>query len=305
MLTQKGDSLSRKPGKQDMSQAAVEILSLSKWRGAVAQLDRRFVKNEPLQSLIELAVVIRHVQDHRRGFVRDKPLEPLLRKVSVTIDRGSIVGIIDIGGQSRDTLIRILSNSEAPSTGVVRFYGKLAAFRQLGASDRDYLTCRKNIELGARLVGMPLHDIRGAMDRLLKIPGTAEYLATPLRRLERWIFVDLGVSFLCCLDYDILVADEINRPRSEWANAAWQDYLTHAPDRNQTVIATSANIKQLQANCTHLLLINDAELYAYGPVHDIEEQHADFIAKACAAPRSSAPGSDILDEDVYGDVEVM
>ncbi|HWM32464.1 MAG TPA: hypothetical protein VNO69_12295, partial [Methyloceanibacter sp.] len=190
----------------------------------------------------------------------------------------------DIGGQSRAALIRILGNSEAPSTGVVRFFGQVAAFGQLGASVYEYLTCRENLEFGARLVGLPRQDIRMALERVPEFSGLGELLDSPLRRVPKAKAADLGMSFVCCLDYDILIADELGRARSEKVETAWQDYLAQAPSRGQTIILGSNNVSRLEGPCTHLLLIKDAELLAYGPARAINKEHADFLAEARATP---------------------
>ena len=280
---------------------AIELTSVSKWHGSVAQIDHRFVRNESLQTLIELMISMRDVEGHRKGATRDKSLVPLLERVTLTIERGSVVGVMDIGSPSRDAAIRIMENSEIPSAGVVRFFGKVAAFGQLGASVNPYLSCRQNIEFGARLAGIPRRDIRRAMEAVPEASGLGEHLDTPLRRLPRSIFLDLGISFLLCLDYDIMVADDILRPRSETVGVAWRDYIERVPETGKTVIATSTNLAQLESLCTHLLLIKDAELLAYGQAQEIEEQYPDFIAEARATPKAEkagfAAGGEEEDED--------
>ncbi|MBM3545154.1 MAG: ABC transporter ATP-binding protein [Alphaproteobacteria bacterium] len=262
---------------------AIEIHSISKWRGAASHITR-FARNESLQTLIELALTIRHVKGHRKGKADDKMLEPLLQQVTVNIERGSVVGVIDIGGKSRAALIRILGNSEAPSTGVIRFFGKVAAFGQLGASAFPYMTCRENIEFGARLVGVPRLDIQAAMERVPKFSGLGEFLDMPLRRISKAKIADLGMSFACCLDYDILIADEIARARSETVQTSWQNYLAQAPGCGQTVILGSRNVSRLEGQCTHLLLIKATELLDYGPTSEIEKRHAGFLDEARTTP---------------------
>ena len=288
-------------GKRGEGLPAIELTSVSKWHGSVAQIDRRFVRNESLQTLIELMLSMRDVEGHRKGATRDKSLVPLLEGVTLTIERGSVVGVMDIGSPSRDAAIRIMENSEIPSAGVVRFFGKVAAFGQLGASVNPYLSCRQNIEFGARLVGIPRRDIRRAMEAVPEASGLGEHLDTPLRRLPKSIFTDLGISFLLCLDYDIMVADEVSRPRSETVSVAWRDYIAQAPQSGKTIITTSLNLDKLEGLCTHLLLIKEAEVLAYGPAQDIEEQYPDFIAEARATPKAEvagfAAGGDEEDDD--------
>lgn len=276
--------------------AAVEFVSVSKWGGAADQLDRRFVRNESLQTLIELSILARNVAGRSKGRAGDMRLEPLLEKINLSIMCGSVVGVVDIGGKSRTALLRILANSDVPSRGAVRLFGKMAAFQQLGAQSLPYLTCRENLEFTARLMAWPRTDVRKALERVPAFSDAGKHLDTPIRRVAKSVVGDLGVSLICCLDYDILIADDIDRPQSAAVKASWENYLKSAPELGKTVVLTGRNIQQLQERCTHLLLIRDAELLAYGASEEISGQHAAFLREAQATPLATSKNI-LLDDD--------
>jgi ABC-type polysaccharide/polyol phosphate transport system ATPase subunit len=284
--------------------SAIEIADVSKWGGAVQQLEQRFARNEALQLLMELATLMRGVKHRKKGRLGELRLTPLLRNVSLTIERGSVVGIVDVGGASRTALLRILANCDLPSRGAVRLFGKMAALQHLAAVRLPYNTCRQNMEFDGRLMGWARDDVLGALDRLSGFSELAsKCLDIPIRRLSVRVIGELGFSLLCCLDYDILVVDEIAYPRSREVAANWQDYLRRAPERGKTVIVSSRQLRKLYGPCTHLLLIKDAEVLDYGATEAITKRHEDFLALAERAPLADIVGLDSsVEDDEYGEL---
>jgi ABC-type polysaccharide/polyol phosphate transport system ATPase subunit len=288
---------------QQSRDTAIELVSVSKYPSAVQQIDKRFVRNEALQILIELAILTRNVRDRKKGKLGERQLVPLLKDINLTIERGSVVGVVDIGGRSRNALMQILANCDVPSAGAVRFFGKMAAFQQLAATRLDYLTCRENLEFDAQLMGWPRREMLAALKRVPEFSGLEKQLDLPIRRVPRGMLVDLQLSLICCLDYDIVVVDEIGRPQSPKVTSSWQDYLRQAPERDKTIIVTSRQVRKLQECCTHLLLLENAGLLDYGSVAEISEQHAEFLASAEKAPIDETSKTDVLyDDDEDGDL---
>jgi ABC-type polysaccharide/polyol phosphate transport system ATPase subunit len=287
-----------RPSQVDES-PAIELVSISKWQGVIKTIDRRYVRNESLQTMIEVLISVRNANSVARGKIRGKPLDPLLKNISVLIDRGSIVGIIDIGGRSRAALMQIMSNNEAPSRGEIRYFRDMAAFSQLGIISYPHMSCREILERSARTLGVKREPLRLAMENLNEFSGLGSVLDTPFRRVPRGIFTDLGVSLLCCLDYDVLIADEVNKPRSKQVRANWSEYLRKAPDRGKTVVMNSRDLTKLFEYCTHLLLIKEASLLDYGSTDAMRKRHRIFIEEACRAPLEREAGlfEDEEDED--------
>lgn len=281
----------------DRSAIAVRLDSVTKWRGIVDLNGRRYVRNESLQSLIELSLASQSIKQYAHGRAGDKTLEPVLKGISATIERGSIVGVIDIGGTSRYALLRILANCESPSNGKVSCFGKVAAFQRIGNPLYMHMTCRENLALEARAMGLSAGATRAALERVPEFSGAGQLLDIPARRVEKSAYQDLGLSFQCCLDFDILVADELLRPRLETVVQSWTAYLQRAPEAGKTIILTSRNIGQLLSYCTHLLLIDETELLAYGSSADIRADFGSFLERASVAPGKFEAQPGILAEE--------
>jgi ABC-type polysaccharide/polyol phosphate transport system ATPase subunit len=190
-----------------------------------------------------------------------------------------------------------MSNSEAPSRGEIRYFRDMAAFSQIGIISYPHMSCREILERSVRTLGVKREPLRLAMGNLSEFSGLGSALDTPFRRVPRGVFTDLGISLLCCLDYDVLIADEISKPRSKQVRANWSEYLRKAPGRCKTVIVNSRDLTKLFEYCTHLLLIKEACLLDYGPTDIMRKRHRNFIEEACRAPLAQEAGLFDDDED--------
>jgi lipopolysaccharide transport system ATP-binding protein len=281
---------------------AIELVSVSKWQGVINTIDRRYVRNESLQTMIEVLISVRNANSLARGKIRGKPLDPLLKNISVVIDRGSVVGIMDIGGRSRAALLQIMSNSEGPSRGEIRYFRHMAAFSQIGIISYPHMSCREILQRSARVLGVKRELLRSAIEKLSEFSALGSALDTPFRRVPRGVFTDLGISLLCCLDYDVLIADDVNKPRSKQVMANWSEYLRKAPGRGKTIVLTGRDLTKLFDYCTHLLLIKDARLLDYGLMDVIRKRHRAFIEEACRTPLAREAGRyDDEEEEDEGD----
>jgi ABC-type polysaccharide/polyol phosphate transport system ATPase subunit len=299
LMLKKVDHRGRRPRKgKQQSQPAVELVDVSKWQDIIARIDRRYVRNEALQMLIELSIAISSVRSIAKGKFLGKPLEPVLNRISVVIHRGSIVGVIDIGGCSRMALLSILANSEAPSRGQVRFFGNMSAFNHIGVITFDQMTCRDLLVRGARIAGIPRREIDMALEGVAEFSGLGDHFGAALRRVPKSTLIDLGISFLCCLDYDVLIVNEVMKPNAKRVARNWDKYLSSAPSRGKTVIMTGRNLREVLKRSTHLLLIENAELLDYGEKEDMLLLHNEFIERACNTP-VTAQALDTLDDDEF------
>ena len=288
---------------RDEANAAIELVSVSKWHGVIDAIDRRYARNESLQTMIEVLITVRSTNSLAQGSIQGKPLNTLLKDISVVIDRGSIVGVMDIGGRSRSALLEIMSNAEAPSRGEIRYFGTMAAFSQIGIISYPHMSCREVLARSARALGVKRDAIDLALRELADFSGLGAMLDTPMRRMPRGVLPDLGISFLCCLDYDVLIADELSKPRSEQVMENWTNYLQKASGRGKTIILNSRDPRKLLKSSTHLLLIKDAGLLDYGPVGVIAKRRRAFIEEACNTPLAQEVALREIDQDDEDDFE--
>jgi ABC-type polysaccharide/polyol phosphate transport system ATPase subunit len=279
----------------------LELVNVSKW-DAPASLIRRYHRNEALQSLIELCVVLWQAKNFSKGYLLGERLETLLDDVSISIPFGCVAGVVDIGGRSKTAFLNVVGNVEPPSRGEIRFYGRVGSTAQINLASRPQMTCQHNLVKSARIAGVRQTDIHSALERIDAFSGLGKYLGVPQRRVPKWVVIDLAISLLCCFDLDLLIADEVALPVSDTVERNWAEYLRSAPEKGRTVLVAGKRIDKVIKVSTHLLLIDDGRIRAFGPAHEVRERHAEFLqtASATAAQRQrriAAPDPEDDDDD--------
>ena len=282
---------------------AVQLCDLSKLRDALPHERPRHVRNEALNTLIEFGHFFAGVKRYRRGPPPGYSMTHLLRDVSLEVPVGCVVGVVDLGGASRNALLKIIAGMSAPHKGKLLRRGSVIGIRQLLALAAPDRTCRENLLLLSNLFGIDKSRVTDVLAEVGTISGLQEALDRPLRRCAKGEFLDLAISFVCLLNFDIVVTDEINQTVSEQVSDQWYEYISSAPARGQTLFISSRRLSTVFDLATHLLLLEKGRLRAFGPTPAVLIQHEDFIEEALVAPFQDVGESERIDDDEEGGEE--
>jgi ABC-type polysaccharide/polyol phosphate transport system ATPase subunit len=262
----------------------VEVANVSKWMASTSSMSKRYHRNEALHTLIELLVVMRQANRLGKGSALDGRMEIILDDLSVSIPRGCVVGVVDIGGLSKGALLDVLGNVQPPNRGEVRFFGRSASTRQVNLFTRAHATCKQNLANSANVSGLSRAEIQAALERVPSFSGLGQYLDLPQRRVPKWVLSDLGISLFCCLELDLLIVEEADCATSDKVRSSWRDYVRLAPEVGRTLLIGSRRINNVFELSTHLLLLEHGRLLDFGPLKELREQHAEFLQTAAEAP---------------------
>jgi len=85
--------------------------------------------------------------------LRRKPEEFwALRDVSLSVERGETVGIIGHNGAGKSTILKLLSNITAPTSGEIAINGRLSALIEVGSGFHQELTAERTSSSTARFL---------------------------------------------------------------------------------------------------------------------------------------------------------
>ena len=262
----------------------VEFTNVTKWVASSRSTEKRYHQNEALHTLIELLVVTFQADQLGKGSDLDARIDPILDDLSVNIPRGCVVGVVDIGGQSKAAFLDVVGNVQPPNRGEVRLFGRSASTRQVNLFARAHATCKQNLANSAKIVGLPRADIQAALERVPSFSGLGQYLDLPQRRVPKWVVSDLGISMLCCLELDLLIIEEADCTTSDKVRGSWTDYVRLAPEAGRTLLIGSRRIASVFELSTHLLLLEHGRLLDFGPTKEMRDQHAEFLQTAAVTP---------------------
>jgi ABC-type polysaccharide/polyol phosphate transport system ATPase subunit len=132
-----------------------------------------------------------------------------LDDISVTVSRGSSVGIVGHNGAGKTTLLKVIAGITEPSGGQVKVEGRAAALIDVLVGFHPDLTGRENLFLLAGIYGFKRKASSRLIGRILEFAEIEGLADTPLKRYSTGMTARLGFAALTALDVDILLIDEV------------------------------------------------------------------------------------------------
>jgi ABC-2 type transport system ATP-binding protein len=203
-----------------------------------------------------------------------------LNAFDITVPRGSIFGLLGPNGAGKTTLIRILTTLMRQDSGEAlvegfdtRTHGReirrlIGVVPQENSLDR-YLTARENLELHARLHGMPAQRYRQRIEELLTLMGLFErqndfpdtYSGGMLRRLV--------VARALLHEPKLLFLDEPTTGLDPQSRRAVWDYVRSVAG-SMTIILTTHYLEEAEQLCDRVAIIDHGRLIALGSPQELK-----------------------------------
>ena len=106
-------------------------------------------------------------------------------------------------------MLKILSKITSPTTGSVKFNGRIASLLEVGTGFHPELTGRENVYLNGAILGMKRDEITRKFDEIVDFSGVEKFIDTPVKRYSSGMFVRLAFAVAAHLDPEILLIDEV------------------------------------------------------------------------------------------------
>jgi ABC-type polysaccharide/polyol phosphate transport system ATPase subunit len=229
----------------------------------------------------------------RREAEDDKALHPLMRKVrawrrrpeefwalrdvNFAVSNGETVGIIGHNGAGKSTVLKLLANITAPTSGEISIHGRLSALIEVGSGFHPELTGRENIFLNGAILGMRRREIAAKLDSIVEFAGVRPFLDVPVKRFSSGMYVRLGFSIASHLDPDILLLDEVLAV----GDAAFQEKclsrIEELKRAGTTIVFISHDLAAVQRICDRVILMRRGEVAATGRPSDIIQEYQRLV----------------------------
>src|SRR5918996_5340006 len=105
-----------------------------------------------------------------------------LENVSLTVRRGSAVGIVGHNGAGKTTLLKIIASILAPTSGEVTVSGRIGALVDVLTGAHPELTGKENALLIGSIYGVGRRRMETRIDEILEFAEVTEFPETPLKR---------------------------------------------------------------------------------------------------------------------------
>ena len=197
-----------------------------------------------------------------------------LKDISFKVEQGDVVGIIGKNGAGKSTLLKLLSHITAPSTGDIRYRGRIASLLEVGTGFHPEMTARENIYMNGSIMGMTRHEITRKLDEIVDFAGIERYLDTPVKRFSSGMTVRLGFAVAAFLEPEILVVDEVLAVGdAEFQKKAIGKMQDISSGNGRTVLFVSHNMASIKRLCRHGVLLENGEIKYTGLINDVVKQY--------------------------------
>lgn len=192
-----------------------------------------------------------------------------LRDISFKVEQGDVVGIIGKNGAGKSTLLKLLSRITSPSTGSIRYQGRIASLLEVGTGFHPEMTGRENIYMNGSIMGMTKKEITRKLDEIVDFAGVERYLDTPVKRYSSGMTVRLGFAVAAFLEPEILVVDEVlTVGDAEFQKKAIGKMQDVSQGGGRTVLFVSHNMASVRRLCTKGIVLKDGGLAYQGGTDD-------------------------------------
>ena len=181
-----------------------------------------------------------------------------LRDISFKVEKGDVVGIIGKNGAGKSTLLKLLSRITSPTTGSIRYKGRIASLLEVGTGFHPEMTGRENIYMNGSIMGMTKKEITRKLDEIVDFAGVERYLDTPVKRYSSGMTVRLGFAIAAFLEPEILVVDEVLAVGdAEFQKKAIGKMKDVSQDGGRTVLFVSHNMDSMLKLCNKGALLEN------------------------------------------------
>ena len=214
-----------------------------------------------------------------------------LRDVSLTIPRGTSLGVIGHNGAGKTTLLRVVAGVTVATRGRVAVSGRVAALIDILVGFHPDLTGRENAYVYAALHGLGRRSMASRIERVFDFAEITEYADTPLKRYSAGMSARLGFAIITALDAEVLLVDEVLAVGDADFQRKCVTWLDSYRSAGGTLVFVSHNLALVRSMTERIVWLD------HGAVKD-DGRTADVLARYATATERRQDAAPALQGDI-------
>ena len=200
-----------------------------------------------------------------------------LRDVSLTVERGEVLGVIGPNGSGKSTLLQIVSGILDPTRGRVIARGRIAALLELGAGFNPEFTGRENVFLNGEILGIAQRDMERVFPEIERFAEIGAFMDRPVKEYSTGMYVRLAFSTAIHVDPEILIVDEaLAVGDAIFANRCIKKFV-ELKERKVTVLFVSHDLGLVKRLADHVALMIDGRVAAFGNPSEVVNRYVGLV----------------------------
>lgn len=196
-----------------------------------------------------------------------------LENLSFEVKKGKWLGIIGRNGSGKSTLLKIIAGIYKPDSGLVKTYGKIIPFLELGVGFNPELTARENIFLNGTILGMTRKRLEQKFDEIVDFAEIRQFLDLPIKNFSSGMKVRLGFATAIQSDADIYLLDEVLAVGDQNFQKKCANIFKKFKANNKTIVFVSHNLNDVKNFCDKIIWLEKGEIKKYGSSKNISQEY--------------------------------
>jgi len=196
-----------------------------------------------------------------------------LKKINFSINKSEAIGLIGPNASGKTTLLRIIANIYAPTSGSVYVSGRIAPSLELGSGFCMEFTGIENLYLYGAVFGLSRRQIRQKIGTIREFSELNDFLDVPLRQYSFGMRMRLAFSLAVNIDPDILLIDEMLAVGDLSFKEKCYKKIEELKERGKTLILVSQHMDEIERLCDKAILLDRGKVKAIGSVGSIISEY--------------------------------
>jgi ABC-2 type transport system ATP-binding protein len=206
-----------------------------------------------------------------------------LDKLSISVDRGRILGFIGHNGAGKTTAIKIIVGLARPTSGRAMVAGvdctkhsrqirKLVGYMPDRFGSYDNMRVREYLDFFGAAFGIRRRDRVKRIEEVLDITGSRYMQDRYVEALSHGMQQRVGIAQTRLHDPEVLILDEPANGLDPQARIEMRDILLRLADLGKTLIVTSHILPELSRICHQVAIVHRGQLKAFGTLEEVTRQ---------------------------------
>ncbi len=216
------------------------------------------------------AAIPLHFADASKSFARGKERVQALNHLEMTLQAGSITGLLGPDGAGKTTLMRLAAGLLLPDSGTVRVLGAdtrsqaSTIQKHIGYMPQRFglyeeLSVQENLDLFADLQGLSREAVRSRQQELLKLTALGPFGTRPSGALSGGMKQKLGLACALLRAPQLLLLDEPTVGVDPIARRELWEIIQGLREKGLTVLMSTAYFDEAE-RCDEIILLHQGKL---------------------------------------------
>jgi ABC-2 type transport system ATP-binding protein len=206
-----------------------------------------------------------------------------LDRLTLSVERGQILGFVGPNGAGKTTTIKILVGLARPTSGSARVAGadcvtearrlkRLVGYMPDTFGSYDNMRVSEYLDFFGAAFGIPRRQRTRRIGEVLDMAGAGSFGDLYVEALSHGMKQRVAIARTLLHDPEVLILDEPANGLDPQARIEMRQLLLDLADRGKTLLVTSHVLPELARVCQRVAIITRGRLRAFGTLDEISRQ---------------------------------